>query len=411
LSTGEVEVTPGGVGAVRATSLWPGSMLAGRYRISGRIAGGSMGQVYRGVQLPAGRDVAIKVLSTDPGVDSTRFRKRFRREAEAVSRLSHPNIVTVIDYGETDRGEPFMAMEYLAGRPLSEIMYHSGQLPLERALSITIQITRGLRKAHALGVMHRDLKPANIVLVPDQDGGDLVKVLDFGLVKLFAPEESEVEGVFTDEALTAAGSLMGTPGYMSPEQGIGEASDGRADLYAVGVLLYQMLTGRMPFIAESLVELVKEQVFTPVPPIAEVAPEVSCPPELEAIIRRCLHRNKQERYQTASELLAQLKSIWRLVADDSFGTETFPIPDLPEVIAAISDPTPKPTLVVEPRAGPMSAPATLVLEPQKRSRWPMVLAAAALLGGVAIYLALQRPPPSRPPPTAVKVESYKENPY
>jgi serine/threonine protein kinase len=395
--------------------VWPGSILAGRYKVTGRLGGGSMGQIYRATQQPGGREVAIKVLSSEVDGNAERFRKRFVREAAVVARLNHPNVVAVYDYGETDNGDVFMAMEHIPGAPLSEVMRTLGPLPVSRALAISIQVARALRKAHNHGVVHRDLKPANIMVRPDEDGFDFVKVLDFGLLKLFSPDHGEVEGAFTDEALTTAGSLMGTPGYMAPEQAVGEAIDSRADIYSFGVMMFQMLTGRLPFEDEGLVELVTAQVLKPVPTIREVAPEVVVPDHLEQIVRRCLDRHRNLRYQTVDELLVDLKRVWRLETDESYGTETFSIPSLP-VLVDLDGAT------AEPEERPFAEPSTLLVEPPVASRGPWVYLALAFLA-VAITLGAwigwgpeRRPAeaPASAPPSAAPApapEGYKDNPY
>lgn len=371
-----------------------------------------MGQIYRATQQPGGREVAIKVLSSDVDGDADRFRKRFVREAAVVAQLNHPNVVAVYDYGETDSGDVFMAMEHIPGAPLSEVMRTLGALPVPRALAISIQVARALRKAHSHGVVHRDLKPANIMVRPDEDGFDFVKVLDFGLLKLFSPDHSEVDGAFTDEALTAAGSLMGTPGYMAPEQAVGETIDSRADIYSLGAMMFQMLTGRLPFEDEGLVELVTAQVLKPVPAMREVAPEVVVPEQLEQIVRRCLDRHRNLRYQTVDELLVDLKRVWRLETDESYGTETFSIPSLP-VLVDLDGAT------VEPEDRPFVEPSTLLIEPRAPSRvvWVyLALASVALAITLGVWFAfvprgVEPPAPQPPPASPAAPEGYKDNPY
>ncbi len=296
-----------------------GRVVDDRYQVSRVVAKGAMGMVYEAVQRPFDRRVALKVLTVDREDDSL-FKKRFRREASISARLAHPNIVTIYDYGESDSGYVFMAMEFLAGQSLHRLLSEVGFLSVRRALNIAIQLTRALRKAHAQGVVHRDLKPANIIVQPDEDDLDFVKVLDFGLVKLFEPGEGQPKSIH-GERLTTVGAMLGTPGYMSPEQAMGEDIDTRTDIYAVGVLLYQMLTGRLPFKAETVAELISMQVMRPVPPIAQVAPGVEVSPELEQLITQCLHRDPARRPEDVTVLMRQLKNIWRFENDESFGTE------------------------------------------------------------------------------------------
>lgn len=300
-----------------------GRDIVGRYRVRRKIADGAIGHIYEAVQLPIGRRVALKIVSVDGGDEGgDRIRKRFHREASIAARVAHPNIVSIFDFGETEEGDLFMAMEYVGGRPLSEVALETGRFEGRRALAIAIQLVRALRKAHEQGVVHRDLKPANIMVVRDEDDDDFIKVLDFGIVKIFSEEEQSDPGVYTDENLTRAGVLLGTPGYMAPEQALGEVVDERADIYSVGVILYQLLTGRPPFEADTIVDLIRLQVMNEAPFLREVDPDAECSAELEALIHRCLHRSRDRRPETSRELLAQLKSIWRIETDESYGTET-----------------------------------------------------------------------------------------
>lgn len=306
-----------------------GQVLGERYRIEGVLAGGAMGHVYRATQLPFDRPVAVKVLyCEDDDETNRRFRKRFEREASIAAQLAHPNIVTIIDYGETDAGDVYMAMEYVEGQPLYRALQEQGRFPARRALNIALQVTRALRRAHSMGVVHRDLKPANIMLRPDEDGLDFVKVLDFGLVKVFAPEASDLDGL-SDDPLTSVGALMGTPGYMAPEQAVGDPIDGRADLYSVAVILFQMLTGRLPFEGDSIVELITAQVMQPVPFVREVEPDADVPDDLEALVHRCLNKSRDERVASAQALLYAFKEVWQLETDQSFGTEASLTPYVP----------------------------------------------------------------------------------
>src|SRR5688572_12989673 len=189
-----------------------GQIIADRYRIEKLIARGAMGQVYAGTELDVDRPVAIKILPVREQARDQRYRRRFRREASIASRLQHPNIVTIYDFGETRAGDLFIAMERVPGRNLATLLEEEQRLPPLRALGIAIQIARALRKAHGEGVVHRDLKPDNVMVQPAEDGLDFVKVLDFGLVKVF---DTEASGISPDEEISYAGSFMGTPAYMA----------------------------------------------------------------------------------------------------------------------------------------------------------------------------------------------------
>ena len=218
-----------------------GTVLLDRVRIDRPIARGGMSIVYYGEQVRMKRPCAIKVLSPRRGVDHADFARRFQLEASVAARLTHPNTVTIFDYGETDDGTCFIAMEYLQGRSLAEEVKRVGALSPDRAIHIGRQVCRALREAHALGVVHRDLKPGNVLLVRQDDDDDFVKVLDFGLVKDIRRPGGEV-----DDRMEI-GQLVGSPRYMAPEQVRGRPVDARADVYALGATIYTMLTGRPPF--------------------------------------------------------------------------------------------------------------------------------------------------------------------
>src|SRR5688572_10611153 len=216
-----------------------GRTINERYRIVGTIARGGMGKVYRAEQQPLGRLVALKVLNPNyTGDNDPEFHKRFFLEASIASKLTHPNTVTIFDYGKTDDEVFYIAMELLEGRTLHRALREEGPFPPDRAMHIARQVCRSLREAHTLGVIHRDLKPANVYLVQHGDENDFVKVLDFGLVKNLDEKGEE---------LTQTGLFMGSPKYMSPEQIRGERVDSRVDVYALGVMMYEMLTGKVPF--------------------------------------------------------------------------------------------------------------------------------------------------------------------
>jgi serine/threonine-protein kinase len=281
-----------------------GRTLNGRFSILEPIGIGGMGRVYRAQQTPLDRVVALKVLnpnfptSKDPG-----FQKRFLREASLSSKLRHPNTVTVIDYGQTDDGIYYIAMEYLEGRTLGQALAESGPMPWARALNVAQQICRSLREAHNLGVVHRDLKPANIMLLNDADQ-DHVKVLDFGLVKSIAPA---TPGEVLNPEITQSGTFLGSPAYMAPEQARNE-SDVRSDVYSLGVVLYQMLVGRPPFISKDHIDLIFSHHREPPPAFSAVRPDVSVPHEIETLVRKCLEKEPAKRFQTMDELLEAMRT-------------------------------------------------------------------------------------------------------
>ena len=226
---------------VERTTLQPGTVLAGRYRIETLIGEGGMGDVYRAKHLKIDKDVAIKVLAPEQ-MRRPRTVSRFLQEAKAASRIRHENVVDITDYGESD-GCAFFVMEYLAGEDLSFLLKREGRLPWARIKPICIQLLRALSAAHAAEIVHRDIKPHNCFLTERGGKTDFVKVIDFGIAKLY--------GEGSGEQLTKTGAIIGTAEYMSPEQGMGAELDGRSDLYSVGIIMYRMLTGEVPFSAET----------------------------------------------------------------------------------------------------------------------------------------------------------------
>src|SRR3954471_12198187 len=278
-----------------------GRVINDRYRIIEQIGHGGMGRVYKALQAPLDRVVALKVLGAGHDRDPN-FYKRFFLEASVTARLTHPNTITLYDYGRTDDGIFFIAMEFLHGRTLSLAMQSEGALAQERVIHIAQQICRSLREAHALGIIHRDLKPANVMLLWQHDDHDFVKVLDFGLVKFFRDDNSEGD-------ITNAGTFMGSPHYIAPEQARNQSPDQRCDIYSLGVLLYHMLTGRVPFTAPAPVDIILKHLHDTAVPPRELRPELDIAPELKEIVLRCMAKSPADRFQSMDELLARLKAV------------------------------------------------------------------------------------------------------
>jgi len=276
-----------------------GQTIKGTYLVQQRIGSGGMGQVYKAVQINLDRLVALKLLRPSFLSDQT-IVQRFHREARAASRLHHPNVISVTDFGQTEDGRLFMAMEYLPGRNLLKLMAEEFPLGERRVAHLTGQILSALAEAHGAGIVHRDLKPENVMVESRRDEPDFVKVLDFGIAKIQEPDEREGR-------LTQTGLIFGTPDYMSPEQATLAPLDARSDLYSVGVILYEMLAGRHPFQAATPPAMAQAHVTQPPPPMSERCPpghRVS--PALEALVMRALAKNPEDRFGTAEEMRREL---------------------------------------------------------------------------------------------------------
>ncbi|MDQ2780346.1 MAG: protein kinase [Pseudomonadota bacterium] len=271
----------------------PQMRQVGRYLVKSRLGRGGMATVYRAHDPSIGRDVAIKFLHASLSEDDE-CRMRFLREARAAGGLSHPNIVVVHDVGEIER-RPYMAMELIDGAPLSETLDKERTLPIRDVVVMGLQLARALEYAHARGVVHRDIKPGNIMLMGDQQ---TIKVADFGIAHM-----EEVAG----EQRTMIGAVMGTPQYMSPEQTRGDKVDGRSDLFSVGIVLYQMLTGERPFKGESLVAVATKIANEEPPPLAGKRRDV--PASLRRVVDRCLAKQPAQRFQSGKELAAALLKV------------------------------------------------------------------------------------------------------
>jgi serine/threonine protein kinase len=284
-----------GAGPPPRGGLVPGEVLDGKYRIVRLMAQGGTGQVYEGVNQRIARRVAIKVLHRNLA-DNEVVVRRFEREAQAAARIGSAHIVDVLDLGGLPGGERYLVMEYLEGRSLRE-MLRQPVTPFD-ILPLVLQLLSALSEAHRAGIIHRDVKPENVFLVARRPGEPpLVKVLDFGVSK------GNDRGV--DPELTNVGAILGTPYYMAPEQAHGDVVDWRADLYSVGVILFQALSGQLPYRVDSFTQLVVRLTLEAPPSLAQAAPHVD--PELAAIVDRAMARQREYRFQSADELAAALK--------------------------------------------------------------------------------------------------------
>ena len=261
----------------------------GRYEIMELVGRGGMGVLYRARDAVLERDVALKMMLLDFTTDQT-ARDRFQREARAVARLQHRNVVTIHELGEVDN-TPYIVMEFLSGKDLDALLKTNANLTLAQKLDIVIQLCDGLGYAHEQGIVHRDVKPGNVRVLEDST----VKILDFGIAK------------FAQSSVTQSGTIMGTPSYMAPEQIMGKPVDGRADLFSVGVLLYELLAGQKPFTGESPTTVVYQIMHVEPPPVSAAVPEL--PESLQEIVGRALQKNPDERYSRASEMSSDLQMV------------------------------------------------------------------------------------------------------
>jgi serine/threonine-protein kinase len=268
-----------------------------RYRLIRRIGSGGMSVVYLAERLGIGKPIAIKFLRS-AFVNLPDFVSRFEGEARACSRLSHLNCVSVIDFGVAF-GSPYLVMEYVHGTLLSTVIGR-GRLAPERSIAMIRQVLAGLRHAHTRGVIHRDLKPGNIMLVEMTGAADFVKIMDFGTAQILTGEGASLKQLGTD---------VGTPWYMAPEQAAGQPTDQRTDLYSVGVILFEMVTGERPFVADDPMRVLEMHLKSPIPSLRVLRPELGISPELEAAIVRALQKQPADRYASAEELDAALRTV------------------------------------------------------------------------------------------------------
>jgi len=279
-------------------------ILDGQFRILQKIGSGGMGSVYKASQPSMNRMVAVKILH--PKLTNRKdLVSRFRHEASAMSHLTHPNTVKVFNYGELEDGSLYIVMEFLAGRNLHQTVRQEGPMPYQRALPILVQVCGALGEAHHKGIIHRDLKPENIFLCVDPiSGGDSARVLDFGLAKVTEREMNP-----GSIALTQEGMVFGTPEFMSPEQAQGMTLDPSSDIYSLAVILYEALTGKLPFNAKLPMEFIQHHVASKPIDLNSRVSGLTFPPELAAVLSRAMAKKPTQRYQTAAEFAAALQAV------------------------------------------------------------------------------------------------------
>jgi eukaryotic-like serine/threonine-protein kinase len=385
------------------------TLFDGRYRIVRKLGSGGMANVYLAEDEDLGRRVAIKILN-DRYANDDLFIERFRREAKSAAGLSHPNIVSIYDRGEAE-GTYYIAMEVIEGRSLKELILTRGALPVDTAIGYAKQLLEALRFAHRHGIIHRDIKPHNVLVSADQHvkaNEPRLKVTDFGIARHGASQ------------MTEAGSIMGTAQYLSPEQARGAPVTAASDLYSAGVVLYEMLTGKVPFTGDSAIEIAMKHVNELPRPPSKLRAEI--PPELDQIVLRALAKEPEDRYQTADEFIEDLERveaglpISRATATAATALLVAPVGDATEVLSAES-PTrvvaPPPSAPTTPRRPPTYPPAGGYDEPpRKRRRWVpwllvALLLAAAALAGWWVYSQVQEQLEASEPVTVPLVEGIE----
>lgn len=372
-----------------------GTTLAGKYRIDARLNEGGMGTVYRGTHVLMDKTVAIKVLRPSLAADE-KIVARFSREARAASRISHPNALSVTDFGEDESGHVFLVMEFLSGRTLKHVIREEGPLPLARVVDIARQIGDALHAAHEQGVVHRDLKSDNIMLL-DTITGDHAKVLDFGIAKINEPEGS------VDTNLTAPNLVIGTPQYMSPEQCSQDSEiDARSDIYSFGVILYEMLVGHVPFAGDSPTMVMMKHLQEPVPSVMEERSDL--PASVARVVARAMAKVPDNRYQNVAELVEDLTiasgmTIHGLVPQ-TVAPATPGIIDEPDEVTVVR-PRPEPEYVPPsvPRREPVMVPVPGVVPPPPAASGfnPMKIlipAAVAVLVVFGLFFVFNRNAPA-----------------
>jgi predicted Ser/Thr protein kinase len=335
-------------------------VIAERYELEGLVGTGGMSSVYKARDRLLERRVALKILHPHHASDAD-FVERFRKEARSVAQLSHPNIVTVIDRGD-DGGRQFIVFEYVEGENLKELVTREGPLPLRRALELALQVGRGLAFAHSNGLVHRDVKPQNVLM----NGDDQAKVTDFGIAR----------SIDVDVSVTQTGTVLGTSAYIAPEQASGGEITPQTDVYSLGVVLYELLTGEVPFPGESFVAVAMKHINEPPPSLVERRPET--PPRLAAAVDRALAKEPGERFASMDEFIAELSACLAELVPEGDADATMVVP---AASARTARDAPPPRGVRVPARRPAHSPWPFLV--------PLIVVAAAL-AAVGLYFAVTR---------------------
>jgi tRNA A-37 threonylcarbamoyl transferase component Bud32 len=419
-----------GTGLVEVGAWSDGALVRGKYRILAKVGQGGMGAVYKALHLAFDELRALKVISTELVTDEL-FVKRFKHEAVITRKLQHPHAVRVEDIDEAEDGRPFIVMEYIEGRSLKKLIQDEGPLPVPRVCTIIKQAASALDAAHHLGMVHRDIKPDNIVLVETPEG-EQAKVLDFGIAKI---KEARLGGEAAGMTLTGAGVVIGTPQYMSPEQAMGKRGDeldGRSDLYSLGIVMYQMLTGDLPFKADTTMGMLLAQMQTAPTPIGALHADLQIPPSIARLVMKTLEKKPELRPASAEALIEEINRAEKDTAPVGPTRVTRPMPMAPHRpleakqaaasgYAGAAEPTAPPTAgvaearpaalepaaQVSPRQPAPPQPAA-ALRDWRWALWVSTIILAAGLGGGTWYVSAHRTvsePKSPPAETPLAVSA------
>ncbi|MDQ3337251.1 MAG: protein kinase [Myxococcota bacterium] len=396
-----------------------GREVAGRYRILAKLGEGGMGTVYRAEQISLKRTIALKMLRPDVGGGSLILR-RFNAEAEAVAKLSHPNTVNIFDFGQDADGMLFIAMEFIEGRSLRAAIHAEAPLPVRRALTIASQVCASIADAHSHSIVHRDLKPDNVMLQDRGKQRDVVRVLDFGIAKLR-------DDTRANNQMTQAGDMLGTPQYMAPEQIRAEQIDGRTDVYALGCMLYEMLTARLPFEGPTVMALLSKHLMETPPPPSQRRPDLNLPPMIDDLVMGAMAKDPAHRPATMEQFGEHIHALLATLPADPAGPSAplsvpyVPSPavrvDTPQAYSALASPTsqpfaphtppppvhaPTPPPPYNPIPPPPAAPTFQIAQPPSGSKRTMLLIIGLVVlgaAGVGIYFATKSPSKTDPTPS------------
>jgi serine/threonine-protein kinase len=351
-----------------------GQIVADRYHIVKKLGEGGMGQVYLGEHVKMGRRSAIKVMNPSMVHDPDAV-ARFNREAANASRITHPHVCAIYDFGETPDGLIYLAMEFIEGEPLTDVLDREQALSVARATRIFQQAADGLQAAHDLGIVHRDLKPDNIMISRGRDGADVVKVVDFGIAKAVGGDDA-------GQKVTKTGLVVGTPEYMSPEQLAGDAVDGRSDLYSLALVYFRMLTGRLPFEGETVQDLMVKRLTDAPAALAAARPDLSFPAGLQPVFDTALTRSPADRYQSVAKFAEDVRAV---AGGSSAATRAVPATRAGDAATQL-----------------LHAATT---RPRRRPLVPAAIVAVLLLGGAGAGLALLGGDEQAPDLAVQKVDS------